>query len=181
MQGKLVILSGPSGVGKDSLIAAWRAKNPRVERVVAYTSRPPRKGEQPGVDYHFVEIPTFLVMAESGKFLEWKIVHGNYYATPLEDMERMLAEGKIAILKVDVHGAIAALDKRPDALTVFIQPPSWPELERRIRERALDDPATIERRLRAAQEEISFGDRYQHQIVNADLDRAVEELEKLVS
>lgn len=180
MEGRLVILSGPSGVGKDTLIEAWRARNPRVQRVVAYTTRPPRDGEVDGRDYHFVTIPAFLLMADSNKFLEWKIVHGNYYATPLADMEAMLAEGKIAILKVDVHGAVSAMDRRPDAISVFIQPPSWEELETRIRNRALDLPEAIEKRLQNAREEISFADRYQHQVVNRNLEKAVDELEKVV-
>ncbi len=181
MEGRLVILSGPSGVGKDTLIEAWRARNPRVQKVVAYTTRPPREGEQDGRDYHFVTIPTFLLMADSGKFLEWKIVHGNYYATPLSDMEAMLAEGKIAILKIDVHGAIAAMDLRTDAISIFIQPPSWAELESRIRGRALDSPDVIEKRLDNALEEISFSDRYKHQVVNRNLDDAVEALEQIVN
>jgi len=181
MEGRLVILSGPSGVGKDTLIGAWRARNPKVQRVVAYTTRPPRDGEVDGRDYHFVTIPAFLLMAESNKFLEWKIVHGNYYATPLSDMEAMLADGKIAILKVDVHGAVSAMDRRPDAISIFIQPPSWEELESRIRGRALDLPEAIERRLQNAREEISFADRYQHQIVNRDLEKAVDDLEKIVA
>lgn len=181
MEGRLVILSGPSGVGKDTLIEAWRARNPRVQRVVAYTTRPPREGEVDGRDYHFVSIPAFLLMVDSNKFLEWKIVHGNYYATPLADMEAMLAEGKIAILKIDVHGAISAMDRRPDAISVFIQPPSWEELESRIRGRALDLPEAIEKRLQNAREEISFADRYQHQVVNRNLDQAVDELEQIVA
>ena len=181
MEGRLVILSGPSGVGKDTLIEAWRARNPRVQRVVAYTTRPPREGEIDGKDYHFVSIPAFLLMADSNRFLEWKIVHGNYYATPLDDMEAMLAEGKIAILKVDVHGAVSAMDRRPDAVSIFIQPPSWEELESRIRGRALDLPEAIEKRLANAKEEISFADRYQHQVVNRDLEKAVDQLEKIVA
>jgi len=181
MEGRLVILSGPSGVGKDTLIEAWRSRNQRVERVVAYTTRPPREGEVDGQDYHFVTIPAFLLMADSGNFLEWKIVHGNYYATPLADMEAMLADGKIAILKIDVHGAIAAMDRRHDAISVFIQPPSWNELESRIRNRALDLPEAIEKRLQNAREEISFADRYQHQVVNRNLEQAVDELEKIVA
>ena len=181
MEGRLVILSGPSGVGKDTLIEAWRARNPRVQRVVAYTTRPPRDGEVDGRDYHFVSIPAFLLMADSNKFLEWKIVHGNYYATPLADMEAMLSEGKIAILKIDVHGAISAMDRRPDAISVFIQPPSWEELESRIRGRALDLPEAIEKRLSNAREEISFSDRYQHQVVNRHLEKAVDDLEKIIA
>ena len=180
MSGRLVILSGPSGVGKDALIEAWRAQNPKVARVVAYTTRPPREGERDGIDYHFVSVDAFVMKAEQGDFLEWKIVHGNYYATPLAEMNGMLADGKIAILKIDVHGAIAAMDRRPDALTVFILPPSWEELERRIRDRALDSESAIEERLKNAREELSLADRYRHRIVNKDLEQAVGDLQRIV-
>lgn len=181
MEGRLVILSGPSGVGKDTLLAAWQARNPRVQRVVAYTTRGSREGEEDGRDYHFVSVPAFVLMAESGKFLEWKIVHGNYYGTPLADMEALLEQGKIAILKIDVHGAIAAMDRRSDAISIFIQPPSWEELEARIRGRALDSPEVIEKRLQNAREEIELSDRYHYQVVNRDLDVAVSDLEKVVN
>jgi guanylate kinase len=141
----------------------------------------PRDGEADGRDYHFATVPEFLLMADSGRFLEWKIVHGNYYGTPLEDMQRMLDQGLVAILKIDVHGAITAMDRRPDAVSIFIQPPSWEELERRIRSRALDEPEVIEQRLNNAREEIAHADRYRHQVVNDDVDEAVERLEKLVN
>jgi guanylate kinase len=166
MSGRLVILSGPSGVGKDTVIDAWSEMDPRVERVVAYTTRPPREGEVEGIDYHFVSVPHFEQLAEEGAFLEWKRVHGNFYATPLKEMERMLEEGKIAVLKIDVQGALAAMALRPDALTVFLLPPSWDELERRIRGRATEAPEAIEGRLVNARNEMALADRYQHRIVN---------------
>ena len=175
-----MILSGPSGVGKDTVINAWQAKNPLVQRVVAYTTRRARAGEVDGVDYRFVSLPTFHELAERGAFLEHKEVHGNFYATPLSDMEAMLAQGKIAVLKIDVQGALSVMDLRPDALTVFLQPPSWEELERRIRDRGTDDDATIQKRLTNAREEIALADRYQHQLVNKDLDEVVGQLEDLV-
>ena len=95
-QGRLVILSGPSGVGKDTVINAWRARNPDVARVVAYTTRDPRPGEVDGMDYNFVSRDIFHSKAADGDFLEFKEVHGNFYATPLRDMDQMLAAGKIA-------------------------------------------------------------------------------------
>lgn len=168
-------------MGKDTVINAWRTKNPRVERVVAYTTRAPREGELAGVDYHFVPVESFHKLAADGAFLEHKEVHGNFYATPLLDMERMLADGKIAILKIDVQGALTAMSLRPDAITVFLLPPSWDELERRIRDRGTDDAATIEKRLRNATEELELADRYQHRVTNDDLDKVVARLEEIVA
>lgn len=176
----LLILSGPSGVGKDTVIDAWRARNDKVRRVVAYATRDPRPGETHGVDYHFVPVERFLQHAEAGDFLEYKEVHGNYYATPLKDMEQMLADGLIAILKIDVQGALSAMDLRPDALTVFILPPSEEELERRIRGRGTDTPEAIEKRLKNAREELAVSDRYRYRIVNHDVEQVVDELERII-
>ncbi len=181
MKGRLVILSGPSGVGKDTVIDAWRAVNPLVERVVAYTTRDPRDGEREGVDYHFVSRESFLDMASKGDFLEHKEVHGNLYATPLRDLEAMLAASKIAILKIDVQGALSVFKLRPDAMSIFLLPPSWEELERRIRFRGTDDEAAIEKRLTNAKWEISQSERYSHQFVNDQIDHLVSQLEKCVS
>lgn len=180
MPGKLVILSGPSGVGKDTVINEWRRVNPRVERVVAYTTREPRPGEVPDVDYRFVTVQQFHELAAAGAFLEHKEVHGNFYATPLADMEAMLAQGKIAILKIDVQGALSAMELRPDAISIFILPPSELELRRRIEGRGQDSPEVIEKRMRNALGEIALADRYRHRVVNDDLERCVGELEGIV-
>ena len=181
MKGHLVILSGPSGVGKDTVLAEWSKADPRVVRVVAYTTRPMRTGEVDGVDYRFVERETFLRMAHDGDFLEHKEVHGNLYATPKKDMEALLAQGKIAVLKIDVQGAITVMALRPDATTVFLLPPSMEALEHRIRGRASDDEETIQRRLANAKTEMTFADRYQHRVVNDDLQRAVAEVARIVA
>lgn len=176
MSGRLVILSGPSGVGKDTVIDAWKTADPRVRRVVAYTTRAPRHGESDGIDYHFVPVDRFRELADAGAFLEFKEVHGNFYATPLHDMETMLREGAIAVLKIDVQGALSAMELRPDAMTIFILPPSDQELERRIRGRGTDDEATIEKRLHNARREIEISDRYQHRIVNDSVEAVVQAL-----
>lgn len=181
MQGKIVILSGPSGVGKDTVIDAWRSRNPAVRRVVAYTTRMPRAGESDGVDYHFVSVERFRELAAEGAFLEHKEVHGNFYATPLHDLERMIAEGYIAILKIDVQGAIVAMEARPDAISVFLMPPSVEELDRRIRGRGTDDPAVIETRLRNAHAELAHSELYEVEIVNESVEAVVEVLEQLVA
>lgn len=181
MRGRLVILSGPSGVGKDTLLEEWTKLNPRVQRVVAYTTREPRPGEAPDVDYHFVDEGEFMRKAECGEFLEYKSVFGNFYATPLHDTEAMLQEGKIAVLKIDVQGALSVMDLRPDALTIFILSPSEEELKRRIVGRGTDDASVIERRLAKARDEIALAGHYQHRIVNDCVDTAVKQLEALVA
>ena len=179
MSGKLVILSGPSGVGKDTIIDAWREINPRVERVVATTTRAPRAGEENGIDYNFLTIPEFQTKAADGEFLEFKEVHGNWYATPLTEMENLLNAGRIAILKIDVQGALHAMTLRKDATSVFILPPSMEELEQRIRNRGTDDPAVIEQRLENAQDEVAMAPKYHHRIVNLDVDMTVSMLERI--
>jgi guanylate kinase len=176
-----VILSGPSGVGKDTVLVAWQRANPRVHKVVSYTTRAPRTGEVDGVDYNFVDVPKFHEMARHGAFLEHKEVHGNYYATPMKDMDRMLKEGKTAVLKIDVQGAMTAMALRSSAITVFLLPPSWQELERRIRGRATDSESEIMRRLENAKFEMRCAERYQHCIVNDDLNRVVAQLEAIIA
>ena len=180
VSGKLVILSGPSGVGKDTVIDAWREVNSKVERVVATTTRAPRPGEVNGIDYHFVPVEAFRTKAEHGDFLEFKEVHGNWYATPLTDMENLLKAGKVAILKIDVQGALHAMTLRRDAISIFILPPSMDELEQRIRGRGLDDPAVIEQRLANAHHEVAMAAKYNHQIVNLDVDLTVSLLERII-
>ena len=181
MNGKLVILSGPSGCGKDTLINRWREIRPNVKRVTAYTTRTSRPNETNGIDYNFVSKERFKELESKGHFLEWKEVHGNFYATPLTDMENMLSEGKIAILKIDVQGALDAMKKRPDAISIFILPPSIEELEKRLRDRKQDSEASIALRLENARWEITHAAKYQYQVVNDDIERAVQELDSIVT
>lgn len=177
MKARIVIMSGPSGVGKDTLLDAWMRHNPSVERVVTYTTRPPRKGEVNGRDYNFVDENKFEVMAKSGDFWEYKIVHGYSYGSPRVDTNDILERGDVPVLKIDVHGALDVMKVCPEALTVFIMPPSMEELERRIRFRASDDEATILKRLKAAHGEIELASRYQVKIVNDEISKAVLALE----
>jgi guanylate kinase len=172
----IVILSGPSGVGKDTVIDAWRAADPRIERVVTYTTRKPRAGEVDGRDYNFVDLETFRHLLNQGHFWEHKVVHGHYYASPKKDTEAIIEKDKIPVLKIDVQGALEVMHLRPDALTVFILPPSLEELEARIRGRKTDDEETIQKRLRNAHDEIALADRYQLQIVNDEIDVVVRKL-----
>ena len=169
-------------MGKDTVLNAWHARNPHVQRVVAATTRPPRPDEVDGVDYHFLTREAFLNKANCNEMLEFKEVFGNLYGTPVEGMERLLEDGKVAILKIDVQGALDAMQKRPDAVTVFLLPPSPEELEARLRSRSTDDDRGIELRLQTAHAEIAIGmSHYAHHVVNADVDRAVDELEAIVN
>lgn len=179
MRGRVVILSGPSGVGKDTLLDRWTAVNPCVRRVVSYTTRAPRDDEVEGVAYHFVADEEFKRMAAEGAFLEAKEVHGNLYGSPAIETDALVADGKIAVLKIDVQGALEVMKQRPDASTVFILPPSFEELERRMRSRALDSESVIQTRLKNARWEIDQAGAYNRKVVNDDLDRAVAELERI--
>lgn len=181
MAGKLVILSGPSGVGKDTVLDAWTQADPKVKRVVAYTTRPMRTGERDGHDYNFRSVDQFEELIEKGAFLEYKLVFGNYYGTPLHDMEHMLSKGLIAVLKIDVQGALVAMKLRPDAITIFIMPPSMEELDRRIRARATETAEVIEKRLKTAHEEIELSRHYKYLVVNQDVPTLVAELQEITA
>ena len=177
MKSRLVIMSGPSGVGKDTLLDRWMDVNPFVTRVITYTTRHPRRGELNGRDYVFVDRDRFEILAKSGHFWEYKEVHGNMYGSPKVDTQDILERGDVPVLKIDVQGALDVMRQRPDALTIFIMPPSLEELDRRIRKRGVDDEAVIAQRLEAAHKEISYAGHYKFKIVNDDLETAVQALE----
>jgi len=180
-KGSIVIISGPSGVGKDTVIRAWKKRNPRVERVVTYTTRKPRDGEINGVDYHFVDEVTFLKMAKAGDFLEHKEVHGNRYGTPIDGLAAITAAGKIAVLKIDVQGALVAMPKLRGDTSIFLEPPSMEELERRLRLRNTDTPSQIRLRIENARKEMAAAIHYSARVVNDDVERAVDEIERIVA
>jgi guanylate kinase len=138
-----------------------------------------RDGEQNGIDYHFVTERVFLRMAKAGDFLEHKEVHGNYYGTPVQGLSSIVDAGKIAVLKIDVQGALTVIPKLPGVLSIFLMPPSFEELERRLKNRDTEPPLQIRTRINNAKREIAAAVHYKARVVNDDVDRCVEEIQSL--
>jgi guanylate kinase len=173
---RLTVLSGPSGVGKDSVIELIRARSPWVWLSVSVTTRPKRDNEVDGVHYHFISRTEFQRMVDTGQLLEWADFAGNRYGTPRAPVEARLREGEPVLLKIDLQGARQVREAMPDALLVFLAPPSWEELERRLVGRGTDDPETIRRRLTHAREELAAEPEFDVTIVNDSVVRAADEL-----
>lgn len=181
--GTLWIVSAPSGGGKTSLTRALiqrlAARGWPAEISVSYTTRAPRAGEQADVHYHFIDEPDFLRMIEQGDFLEHAEVFGQHYGTGLSKTKQLLGEGIDVVLDIDWQGARQIRARRSDVQSVFILPPSAPELERRLRARGQDDDSVIARRMRAARSEMAHHAEYDYLIVNRDFDVALAELEAI--
>ncbi len=175
-KGKIIILSAPSGAGKTSLGRALMEKMPNVTWSVSHTTRPPRRGEIDGRDYHFVSRDEFQRLLDEGDFLEYAEVYGNWYGTSRSALEKQLAEGKIVLLDIDWQGARQIRQLYPDAVSIFIMPPSINELENRLRKRGQDAEDVIQKRLAAAKTDMSHADEYDKVIVNDDFDTALAEL-----
>lgn len=176
MGGAILILSGPSGAGKSTIIEKASDRIGDYYFSISTTTRKPRIGEIDGVDYHFTDRETFEKEIEEGEFLEYAIVHGNYYGTSLKPVREALSEGKLVIFDIDVQGHKLAREKMGDIITsAFITPPSLSELERRLRLRCTDNEEVIQQRLKNAKDEIKEIGEYDFVIINDDLDRASEE------
>ena len=179
-KGLLVIFSGPSGCGKGTLMKELLARNSNLFLSVSATTRSPREGEQDGVHYYFLQKEQFeQLIAEEG-VLEYACYCDNYYGTPKAAVEEKLNEGKNVILEIEVQGALQVMNKRPDAVSIFVLPPSVEELEHRLIGRNTEDLATIEKRLAQAKEEIKHASEYQYVVVNDRLPEAVAELEAIL-
>ena len=182
--GELFILSAPSGAGKTTLIQ--NLMTGRFSDIgglafsVSHTTRQPRQGELDGRDYHFVDHATFLGMIEGDAFLEWVKVHDNYYGTARDEVFPRLERGIDVLLDIDVQGAEQVVSRCPDAHSVFVLPPSYEALERRLRSRALDDDPTIARRLAVSLGEVMRYERYRYVIINDDARRASEALAAII-
>jgi guanylate kinase len=180
MQGLLFIIAAPSGAGKSSLVNAVLADDPQLVLSISYTTRAARAGERDGREYHFVDQATFQRMLEAGEFLESAEVHGNRYATSQKQIADVRARGGDIVLEIDWQGAQQVRRIFPDAVGIFILPPSRLELERRLRARGQDAEAAIERRLAAAAEEMSHAAEFDFVIINKDFEDARRDLAAVV-
>jgi len=180
MTGQLFIVSAPSGAGKTSLVHALLGRLSGIAVSVSHTTRRIRAGEVEGRDYHFVDVEAFRAMIARDDFLEHALVFGNYYGTSRSGVAAALATGRDLVLEIDWQGARRIRELVPDAVSVFIMPPSLEELRHRLERRGKDDPDTIERRMLAAREEMSHFDEYQYLIVNDDFERARDDLAAVV-
>lgn len=175
--GRLIVLSGASGSGKSTLVDRLLERDdPPLSRSVSSTTRAPRAGEVDSQSYHFLAREEFERARDDGAFLEWAEVHGQLYGTSARVVREALDAGLSLVLVIDVQGAMQVRDRMPDALLIFVHAPDEDTLETRLRDRGTDDEATIQTRLANARDEVALADRYDHQIVNDDLDRAVDAL-----
>jgi guanylate kinase len=179
-EGRLLIIAGPSGVGKSSIVHDL-LKQPGRKLSVSCTTRSPREGELEGVDYSFLSTADFEDHISRNGFAEYAEVHGNYYGTMRQPLEDALADGTVFILDIDVQGAEQIKGEYPEAISVFILPPSIEELDARLRGRKTDDAAVIERRLKRAQAEIQRQEEFDHRVVNEDLEKAVSQIEDILA
>ena len=176
-RGRLTVLAGPTAVGKGTVAADIRHRYPDVWLSVSVTTRPPRPGEVEGVHYYFVDEAAFDRMIESGALLEWAVVHGRHrYGTPRRPVEEALAAGRPALLEIDLQGARQVKRTMPDALYVFLAPPSWDEMVRRLVGRGTETPEERTRRLATAEAELAAEAEFNVTIVNDDVQRATDEL-----
>ena len=179
-RGNLVAVSAPSGAGKSTLVEMVLARLERLRYSISYTTRKARGTERHGVDYYFVPQPEFLAMRERGEFLESAEVHGHLYGTPEAETSALLCEGSDVILDIDVQGAAQIRRRMPDAITVFILPPSYEVLERRLRSRNLNESADLERRLQNAAAEVGLYEEFKYIIINDDLEKSAQSLEAII-
>jgi guanylate kinase len=180
-QGRLTVLAGPTAVGKGTVAAYVREHHPEIWISVSATTRPPRPGEVDGVHYHFVDDAEFDRMVHDDELLEWAVVHkAARYGTPRRPVEQALAAGRPALLEIDLQGARQVRRSMPDALFVFLEPPSWEELVRRLVGRGTESEEERDRRLATAREELAAEREFDATVVNTDVPVAAEELVALM-
>ena len=180
-KGKTFIISGPSGVGKSTVLSALLEKRSNVYFSVSATTRDPRPGELDSIHYHFMDVDSFRKWIAMDQFLEYAEYVGNFYGTPKRFVDEAMEQGKDVILDIEVQGAIQVTSKRPDTVRIFIAPPSWSELERRLTERGTDSKDKIQKRLLRAKVEFQTAHTYDYFVINDTVENAVKELDAIMT
>jgi guanylate kinase len=177
---RVFVITGPSGVGKGTLIRLLRERVPELALSVSATTRAPRPGEQDGVDYHFLTDAEFARRVEAGEFVEWAEYSGRRYGTLRSELQRELDAGHQVVLEIEVQGARQVRETMPEAVQIFIEPPDRDALKDRLVGRGTDGPEAIARRLAVAQDELAAAGEFQYRVVNDRLDEAVARLQRIV-
>ena len=180
-RGKTFIVSGPSGVGKSTVLKALFDQRTDLYFSISATTRDPRPGEVDGVHYHFIPAEEFHRMVEEDEFLEYAEYVGNFYGTPKKYVDEAMEQGKDVILDIEIQGAAQVCAKRPETVRIFIAPPSWKELERRLTARGTDTPEKVQKRLLRAQVELKNASDYNYFVINDTVEDAVRELDAIIT
>lgn len=180
MNKKLFVISGSSGVGKGTVIGGFLKRNPQFTLSISCTTRQMRPGEVDGVNYFFISKDEFKNCIDNNKFLEWAEFAGNFYGTKQKYINQCLEEGKNLILEIDTQGAMQVKEKMPEAVLIFIAPPSFKDLEKRLRGRHTEDEETIQKRLEAVKKEFERAENFDYKVINDDVEKAIQNLEEII-
>ena len=178
---KLYVISGSSGVGKGTVLKGFMAKHPDFMLSISCTTRKPRDGEENGVNYFFLTKEEFQKSVEEDKFLEWAEFAGNFYGTKKKYIQQCLNDGMNVILEIETNGALQVKKKMPEAVLIFIAPPSVEELEHRLRGRHTEDEETIQKRLKEVKKELECAKKYDYIVINDEIKNAISKLEEVIS